>query len=236
MRISFSRIGSIFGFLSICFSSMDSHADTHTDDVSSCNTDAVACGFYFGSRMGAVFIEMNVHSTNRLSMAFYFGLGDNKSMFHSESMEYTYNPGTCRLTLLSGEGYWRDFGDERHGFSSPREIMNVIKSKVPEDIPFNLDGDLSGQVTPTGIFLMDIFKLTPQTDPRNWIEILEEVGNDDDWSMSSEEREEMSSLNMKAGNYDECGMKPSLQNQRAEANSASGLSLFFSVLSLVVFL
>ena len=194
-----------------------------------CEFSSVPKGFFFGSIHPYVMIEIEITSTDRLSISFYFGLSK-RIIFHSGSIAYGFNPETCDLDLGDGAGYWREFGGSRLEFKSPQQIMTVLREEIPENISSQLSNVLGGRLTDKGLRLMNIFVLPREEGPQDWLQLLETA----ECSMTDEERREIIAMqhpSVPVGTV----ARPSMDTQiQADAAARSASTAIVTAMSFII--
>jgi hypothetical protein len=184
--------------------SADSPADPTTADAGTtttakeCKVSTLHRGYYYGHHDPVAHLELNVFSDTHLSMVLFFSM-DSRVIFRGSAMEYKFDPSTCGITFVSGDGDYRYFGkDGLNFFSKPSEIIDQLKLQIPDDAPVDLSKGLFGKARPDGMVLLDVFFVKRVEDPRNWLEILQAHGSDMDWSLNKEEIEDYKSFVLSA--------------------------------------
>ena len=169
-----------------------------TTPVPVCTVGELSRGFYFGELEPIAFLELNVYSDKFLSMAFFFGFDGSRMMFRASALEYKFDPSNCQLIFVSGSVDVRFFGEHTKTLSEPKEIAAVLSEIIPPDAPVDLSQELTGTVQKDGIMVMGAFWLQRKDSRQDWLPMMDQNCEDEDWSMNPEDHSFVTSIAMMA--------------------------------------
>ncbi len=194
MRVVFSTIAARSFLLTTVFSLVTAHAQVNMQGEESCHVREVEPGYYFRQLDPIAMLEMSVASRNQLSMALFFSL-DERVIFQSEEMGYTFDPKTCQMVFSTGKGWFRKFGGDRGTFVSPREMVEILRGFLPDgDLPVDLTGGLTATFKEDSIIVLGVFGLARAKGPQAWLSLVENHSKEEEWSLTIEEKEELAKL------------------------------------------